>query len=195
MYLFVFDGLMGSGKTLAMSLLAFYLQEKHDLIVYSNYSFYGSKEFSSFSDFLDIAKETKPVILLLDEGHIDLDSGDFSTNAAKYFSHVFFYFRKLNCRLFITTPIFSNINTRFRALCSFLVNCSSFSDFFVFNIFDVQRNIFLKQIKIYKEHAFSYVKDIYDTNSIVSPIVFPANKLEFTELLSSIKLELEEKRA
>lgn len=195
MYLFVFDGLMGSGKTLAMSLLAFYLQEKHDLIVYSNYSFYGSKEFSSFSDFLDIAKETKPVILLLDEGHIDLDSGDFSTNASKYFSHIFFYFRKLNCRLFITTPIFTNINTRFRALCSILVSCSVYSDFFIFNIFDAQRNIFLKQIKIYKEHAFSYVKDIYDTNSVVSPIVFPANKLEFTELLSSIKLELEEKRA
>lgn len=106
-----------------------------------------------------------------------------------------FYFRKLNCRLFITTPIFSNINTRFRALCSFLVNCSSFSDFFVFNIFDVQRNIFLKQIKVYKEHAFSCVENVYDTNSIVSPIVFPANKLEFTELLSSIKSRLEEKRA
>lgn len=195
MYLFVFDGLMGSGKTLAMSLLAFYLQEKHDLIVYSNYSFYGSKEFNSFYNFLDIAKETKPVLLLLDEGHVDLDSGDFSTNAAKYFSHVFFYFRKLNCRLFITTPIFSNINTRFRALCSFLVNCSSFSDFFVFNIFDVQRNIFLKQIKVYKEHAFSCVENVYDTNSIVSPIVFPSNKLEFTELLSSIKSQLEEKRA
>lgn len=195
MYLVVFDGLMGSGKTLAMSLLAFYLQEKHDLIVYSNYSFYGSKEFSSFSDFLDIAKETKPVLLLLDEGHIDLDSGDFSTNAAKYFSHLFFYFRKLNCRLFITTPIFNNINTRFRALCSFLVNCSFDSDFFIFNIFDVQRDIFLKQIKIYKEHAFSCVENVYDTNSIVSPIVFPANKLEFTELLSSIKLKIEEKRA
>lgn len=195
MYLVIFDGLMGSGKTLAMSLLASYLHKKHDLIVYSNYSFYGSKEFSSFSDFLDIAKETKPVLLLLDEGHIDLDSGDFSTNAAKYFSHMFFYFRKLNCRLFITTPIFSNINTRFRALCSILVSCSFSCDFFVFNIFDVQKNVFLKQIKIYKEHAFSYVTGIYDTNSIVSPIVFPANKLEFTELLSSIKLQLEEKRA
>ena len=195
MYLVIFDGLMGSGKTLAMSLLASYLHKKHDLIVYSNYSFYNSKEFNSFYNFLDIAKETKPVLLLLDEGHVDLDSGDFSTNAAKYFSHLFFYFRKLNCRLFITTPIFSNINTRFSALCSFLVNCSSFSDFFVFNIFDVHRNIFLKQIKIYKEHAFSYVTGIYDTNSIVSPIVFPANKLEFTELLSSIKSRIEEKRA
>lgn len=106
-----------------------------------------------------------------------------------------FYFRKLNCRLFITTPIFSNINTRFRALCSFLVSCSFVSDFFIFNIFDVQRNIFLKQIKIYKKHAFSYSQSVYDTNSIVSPIVFPANKLEFTELLSSIKSRLEEKRA
>lgn len=75
--------------------------------------------------------------------------------------------------------------------------CIVFSEIctFVFNIFDVQRNIFLKQIKIYKEHAFSYVKDIYDTNSIVAPIVFPSNKLEFAELLSSIKLQLEEKRA
>ena len=195
MYLVVFDGLMGSGKTLAMSLLASYLHKKHDLIVYSNYSFYNSKEFNSFYNFLDIAKEEKPVILLLDEGHIDLDSGDFSTNAAKYFSHLFFYFRKLNCRLFITTPIFTNINTRFRALCSILVSCSFFGDFFVFNIFDVQRNIFLKQIKIYKEHAFSCVENVYDTNSIVSPIVFPSNKLEFTELLSSIKSRLEEKRA
>lgn len=106
-----------------------------------------------------------------------------------------FYFRKLNCRLFITTPIFTNINTRFSSLCSILVSCSFSCDFFVFNIFDVQRNIFLKQIKIYKEHAFSYVTGIYDTNSVVSPIVFPVDKLEFTELLSSIKLKLEEKRA
>ena len=195
MYLFIFDGLMGSGKTLAMSLLASYLEKMHDLVIYSNYSFYGSKEFSSFYDFLDIAKETKPVLLLLDEGHIDLDSGDFSTNAAKYFSHIFFYFRKLNCRLFITTPIFSNINTRFRALCSILVSCSVYSDFFIFNIFDVQRNIFLKQIKIYKKDVFIYSENIYDTNSIVAPIVFPSNKLEFTELLSSIKSGLEEKRA
>lgn len=59
----------------------------------------------------------------------------------------------------------------------------------------MQRNIFLKQIKIYKEYAFICVKNIYDTNSIVAPIVFPSNKLEFTELLSSIKLQLEEKRA
>lgn len=68
-------------------------------------------------------------------------------------------------------------------------------DFFVFNIFDVQRNIFLKQIKIYKEHAFSYSQSVYDTNSVVTPVVFPSNKLEFTELLSSIRSQLEKKRA
>lgn len=75
--------------------------------------------------------------------------------------------------------------------------CIVFSEIctFVFNIFDVQRNIFLKQIKIYKEHAFSYVTGIYDTNSVVTPVVFPSSKLEFTELLSSIKSWLEEKRA
>lgn len=186
MELVIFTGNRGVGKTLGMSLYALYLKGKTGCDLYSNYGLNGSQEFSSFIDFKSVAASGHSLVLL-DECHNDIDSRDLSS-ATKYFSHIVFYLRKLDCTLFMSTPLFSNVSARVRNVTNVLVNVSKNKKFFFYDFYDVQRDFFhVKRFRLVKDSVFDFARDVYDTKAIVTPLSYPQNKKEFEDLLKDIK--------
>lgn len=186
MYIMNFEGIMGNGKTLGMSILAKYFQEQSGCTLYSNYGLVGSKPFTSFNDFLDVAVQPHS-ILCLDEVHNDIDSRDFNTNSVKYFSHIAFYLRKLNCTLMMTTPLFENVESRVRGVTNIVIPVQKDKKYYYYPIYDWQSMRFLKTKKIKKELAHNIAGSIFDTNAMVEPLEYPANRDEFKKLLSQLK--------
>lgn len=188
MNLISFEGQMGNGKTLGMSILAKYYQEKTGCTLYSNYGLEGSKPFNSFYDFLDVCMQPSSIVCL-DESHNDVDSRDFSSNSVKFFSHIVFYLRKMRCMVMMTSPLFENLDSRIRGVTNVVVSVSKDKDYYYYPFFDYQSNKSLKTIKIKKDNAHSLAESIFDTYAMVTPLEYPSSRDEFKKLLIDIKLK------
>lgn len=182
-----FEGQMGNGKTLGQSILAKILQAETGCTLYSNYGLKGSKPFTSFNDFLDVAVQPHSIVCL-DEVHNDIDSRDFNTNAVKYFSHIAFYLRKMRCTLFMTTPLFENIESRVRGVTNIVVSVSKDKNYYYYPFYDWQSMKPLKVKKVKKELAHMVANEIFDTYAMVTPLEYPENRQEFKKLLEDLKL-------
>jgi hypothetical protein len=186
MNLIFFEGLMGSGKTLGMSIIAKDWQQRTGCTLYSNYGLKGSKPFTSFYDFLDVCEQPSSIICL-DEVHNDIDSRDFNTNAVKYFSHIVFYLRKMRCILMMTSPLFENVESRVRAVTSIVVPVCKDNKYYYYPFYDVQGDRYLKTKRIKKDIAHMIAADLYDTYEMVTPLEYPSNRDEFKNLLAELK--------
>lgn len=182
----VFDGFLGSGKTLGASIFAKYYQERSNCALYSNYGLVGAKSFKSLEDFKEIAQEQSS-ILVLDEAHINLDARSFSTNDVKFFTQLSYYLRKLRCTLIMTSPSFSDLDSRIRGITNVVCNVKKDGDNFYYDMFDIQSNQFLKTMIINQSDAFKVADQIFDTSSMVTPVTVPANRGDFMEYLEELK--------
>lgn len=182
----VFNGYLGSGKTLGAAIYAKHYSQLSGCALYSNCGLLGAKPFTSINDFKNIAREQSS-ILLLDEAHMDLDARSFSSNHVKFFTQVSYYLRKLRCTLIITTPSFSDLDTRIRNITNVLAFVKKDSKYFRYELFDWQSVKKIQDIKIKKENAFLVAESLFDTNSMVTPIDIPKNKDDFKEFLEELK--------
>lgn len=186
MQLCIVDGVLGSGKTLAMTLLGLYFQGLSNCSLYSNYGVTGAKSFSSFDDFLSIAKEDHS-LLLLDEAHTDLDSRNFSSNSVKFFTHVIFYLRKMRCTLFMATPSIENLDSRVRGIANLYIHVTKNKTHFIYDFYDIQSDRYLKTYKIRQLDAFECATLAYDTYGMVSPVEYPEDKNKFNQFIANLK--------
>ncbi|MCY7487900.1 zonular occludens toxin domain-containing protein [Paenibacillus alvei] len=186
MNLMVIDGYLGSGKTLGMSILARYFQERSGCSLYSNYGLIGAQQFNHYSQFLDLTNNQSSIVCL-DEAHVDLDSRNSTTNISKYFTHLMFYFRKLRTTMFLATPSVENLDSRVRALANIYTHVEKKATKFNYHMWDLQSGRFLKTLSIPKSKAFAIAPQIYDTYKMVSPMIFPEKKEEFTKFISELK--------
>lgn len=182
----VFNGYLGSGKTLGACIYALHYVQKSGCALYSNCGLVGSKPFTSIDDFKEIAKE-KSSILVLDEAHMDLDARSFSSNHVKFFTQVSYYLRKLRCTLIITTPSFEDLDTRIRKITNVLAFVSKDANYFKYELWDVQSRKFIQNMKITKTNAFMVGDALFDTNSMVTPVEIPKNKDDFKDFLEELK--------
>lgn len=182
----VFEGYLGSGKTLGAAIYSKHFSQLSGCALYSNCGMLGSKPFTCLDDFKHIAREQSS-ILLLDEAHMDLDARSFSSNHVKFFTQVSYYLRKLRCTLIITTPSFSDLDTRIRNITNILAFVSKDAKYFRYELWDVQSRKHKKDMKIKKENAFMVAETLFDTNSMVTPIDIPKNKDDFKEFLEELK--------
>lgn len=186
MYVINFEGIMGNGKTLGMSLMAKYFQEQTGCTLYSNYGLVGSKPFHSFYDFLDVAVQPSSIICL-DEVHNDIDARDYNTNAVKYFTHIVFYLRKMRCTLMMTSPLFENVESRVRGVTNIVIPVHKDNDYYYYPFYDWQSLKYLKTKRVKKENAHKASKFIFDTYSMVTPLEYPENRNDFKKLLQDLK--------
>lgn len=177
---------MGNGKTLGMSIVAKDWQQRSGATLYSNYGLEGSKPFTSFEDFMDVAIQPSSIVCL-DEIHNDIDARDFNTNAVKYFSHIVFYLRKMRCILMMTSPLFENIETRVRNVTNVVVPVSKDQHYFYYPFYDAYSMKFLKEKKILKSRAELAASAIFDTYSMVTPLEYPSSRDTFKELITNLK--------
>lgn len=191
MYVWVFQGNLGEGKTSAMSILAHYYATRArklgiDVQLFANYGLKGARRLTHYSDFYKVA-EAESSICLLDEAQTSLDSRLFQKGSNIYLTQFFFYLRKLRASLFMTTPNIRNLDSRIRALCNILVDCHKTPAGFIYYIYDYQGERLLKRkfLPMYKAQEIWSV-GLYDTNQIITSIEFPANERQFKQFLEQI---------
>lgn len=181
----VFDGELGSGKTLGAVIFANYLKSKSpDTVLYSNFGMYGSKEFTSLEHFLEVA-ENPSSIIVLDEAHVDLDNRSFNTNHVKFLTATSFYLRKIRATLIMTSPLFENLDSRIRAITNVLCLVSKTKTHFYYEMYEPNSLKHLGTKKIRQTNAFKM--NLYDTNAIVTQLEMPAKKDEFDKFLFELK--------
>lgn len=182
----VFEGYLGSGKTLGATIFAKTFVEKSGCALYSNCGVAGSKSFASLDDFKLIAQEESS-ILILDEAHIDLDSRSFNSNHVKYLTSVSYFLRKMRCTLIITSPSFDDLDSRIRGVTNILAQVTKTKNYFLYTLFDVQSNKYLTTYRVNKDLAFSISATLYDTGAMVTPIEIPKTKDDFNKFLEELK--------
>lgn len=184
MHVVVVEGYLGAGKTLGMTLLAKYLESCSNGVLYSNFGVKGAKQFTSLKHFLTVAADPSSIVML-DEAHIDLDSRSFSSNHVKFVSQTSFYLRKMRCTLMLTSPLYENLDSRIRGITNILVRVSKDKRYFYYEFYDIQSERYLKSFKVRQDKAF--LLDLYDTNTIVTPLEVPEKKPEFDRFLEELK--------
>lgn len=124
MAIVVFDGQIGSGKTLAMVAFA---QKAHlaGREVYSNIKMKFAHHIFTRDDWKNWGKNQVqfPVgtAIFLDEAHMFFDSRRSAQNVEK--SWFVLQSRKRGCDLFLTTQIFGSLDLRARMNCSLIIGC------------------------------------------------------------------------
>lgn len=186
MYLMGFDGRMGEGKTFGMSLLAQHFRQKSGCTLYSNYGLAGSKLFTTFDQFLDVAQQPSSIICL-DEIHTDLDSRSGNTNISKYFTHMIFYLRKLRCTIMFASPLISNVEYRVRGVMNVYCQVSKTKNKFRYEMWDMQSGAYLRTMTVNQQKAFAIGHQIYDTHKMVVPMEFPSTKEEYNTIINKLK--------
>lgn len=186
MNLITVSGYLGAGKTLGMSYLAHYWANQSNATLFSNYALRGSKQFVHLTDFLQVANEQSSIVCL-DESHLDLSSRDFNTNSVKWFTNVSFYLRKMRCTLMLTTPLFSNLDTRIRGIVNIHIQVSKDKQFFYYDFYDMQRMVYLKRKRVRYADLIALGSSLYDTFAMVVPLEYPAKKEDFNKFLHDLK--------
>lgn len=181
----VFDGKLGSGKTLGAVVFANYLKtQSPQTQLYANFDMKGAKQFYNLEQFYEIAQNPSSIIVL-DEAHVDLDSRSFNTNHVKYLTATSFYLRKVRATLIMTSPLFENLDSRIRSITNMLCLVSKDKTYFYYEMYDPTTMKLLKTKKIKQQKAFDM--QLYDTNSIVTQIEMPMKKDEFDKFLFNLK--------
>lgn len=191
MFVWVFQGNLGEGKTFGASVMAQYFVArgkkagiKADL--YSNFGLMGAKPLTSYRDFYQVAK-SEASICVMDEAHINLDSRLFARGSNIYMTQFMFYLRKLNTSLFMTTPNIRNLDSRMRQLTNILVDCHKVSGGFLYDIYDFQSERLLRK-KFLPQYIAKkiFATGMYDSHAIVRAVEFPANERAFGQFLDKI---------
>jgi hypothetical protein len=191
MYLWVFQGNLGDGKTFGASVLAHYFQSKAQAAgvqvdLYSNYGLKGSKPLDNYKDFYNVARSPNS-IGIMDEAHVNLDSRLFSKGSNIFMTQFFFYFRKLHHTMFLTTPSIRNLDSRVRNLTNILVDCRKAGGSFIYNVYDYSgekllKRLYLPAVKVKQLFACK----LYNTDNIVRNVQFPSTEREFDKFLTEI---------
>lgn len=192
MYVWVFQGNLGEGKTFGMSVLALYFATRArkagiNVDLYANYGLKGAKPLSSYRDFYNVA-QSEASIVLLDEAHVNLDARLFHKGGNIYMTQFFFYLRKLNASLFMATPNIRNLDSRMRLLTNILVDCHKTPGGFIYDIYDYQGARFLRRKFLPKPIADEiFETGMYDTHAIIRAVEFPQNERQFSRFLDKIE--------
>ncbi len=199
MYVWVFQGQLGEGKTFGMSVLAWYFVTRARRAgikadIYANFKLKGAKPLTSYRDFYNVAR-SEASICLLDEAHVNLDSRLFHRGANIYMTQFFFYLRKLSASLFMTTPHIRNLDSRMRQLTNILVDCHRVTGGFLYDIYDYQAAKLLRRkfLPMYVAQQI-FATGMYDSHAIIRAVEFPSNERAFDRFLDQI-IEIREGRS
>lgn len=191
MYVWVFQGNLGEGKTFGMSVLAHYYASRAaragiDIALFANYGLTGARPLTHYRDFYKVA-QAHGSIVCLDEAHVNLDSRLFAKAANIYMTQFFFYLRKLQASLFMTTPHIRNLDSRMRQLTNILVDCHRTPGGFLYDIYDYQGARFLRRKFLPKYRAQEIFRvGLYDTHAIIRAVTFPGSEREFDRFLTRV---------
>jgi len=169
-------GNLGSGKTFVMTLLTY--SDKRE--IWSNYKI--NRENYKPLGVIDLLNLPDNIILLMDEAYAWIESRVSSSTLNEYLSSILFHTRKTFTDIYLTTPMFSTIDKRFRKQANFIIFCKHRENFefddFNFIFYNVNNNSYGSSSLTYKK-AKKYFS-LYDTYEKIES--FRKRGLEFNIL-------------
>jgi hypothetical protein len=185
MYIWIFDGTLGAGKTLGMTLFSHYYADRTGATIYSNYNG-GHKQIEDYRFLLDVAKQHSSIIQI-DEAQVSFDSRFFARKGQVYMTQLLFYLRKLRSTMMLSSPSIANIDSRVRQITNIYVFCENKRGNFNYTLFDFQSGKQLRKYAIPHKKAYDFVSAKYDTSNIVQPFEFPTDDNLFHSFLQEVK--------
>jgi hypothetical protein len=165
-----YGGLLGSGKTLGMTIFS-YLDYKEDgMKVYSNFK----TTFSEMINPLDLLKfKLSDCVLMLDELETIFDSRNSGSTINQLFSYFFLQSRKKNVKIRYTAQMLDTVDKRGRYVSDFPILCKALPttlkpDRFVYVIHYGLQELGRVTLKLEKAKPFF---EMYDTTEIIVPFV------------------------
>lgn len=161
--LIIILGILGSGKTL---LLTYFASKLKDRIIYSNYEL----KLENYHPLKPIDLITLPtnIEVFLDEGYAWLESRISASQLNRYMSYLLFQSRKRNTNFYITAPLFSTIDKRFKLYADYIIMCERKKDGFKYTSI-LRKNSRVKKFFFPMSKAKEIFK-LYDTYEIVEPM-------------------------
>lgn len=175
------SGLLGSGKTLLMTIIG---KSSHDRgrEIYSNYY----TKFSKMIDPYELLKfELNNCTLLLDEIQTLFDSRISSSEINRLSSYFFLQTRKRNVNLIYTSQLLGAVDLRLRFITDFNILAERLTSGFRYTIYVSSLYYPAKTIFLPYEKAKKFF-DLYDTSQIIYPFAINPN-IDFDFILDIYK--------
>lgn len=181
----VFDGPLGSGKTLAMSIFAHHFRAVamarygHDIKLFSNYGLAESAPLDVYEDWYGVA-EAHGSICCWDEAHMSLSNRKWSAYGNGIATEVMMYVRKMRAVQMYATQNIQMIDTRIRDVMELHIRCRKVGKRgFSYDIYDHQAGYKIKTLYLPMRVAKEIFKlDLYDTYAMVRTMPLPKNERE-----------------
>ncbi len=186
MYVWIFDGFLGSGKTFGVSVFSHLYAQAAGCPIFSNYGLRGSQAINNYEAFYDVA-QYRQSIMAFDEFQNDADARMAMSNTNIHLTQLLIYLRKIGAYMMTTSPDAENIDARIRRLCNIRVFCEKSKKGFCFNIMDFQRNTLFKRKFMPAWRAEEIFKaGLYNTYRIIRPIPYPTSKAAYGSFLDKL---------
>jgi hypothetical protein len=188
MFVWDFQGNLGSGKTFGMSVFAHWFKAAAarngiESKLFANYSLVQSQRIMGYKDFYKVA-ESSASIVCVDEAHINLDSRLFGRGKNVYLTQFLMYMRKLRASFFFASPTIFNLDRRMRNLTNILVDCQKYRGGFHWEVYDYQSQRLIRKLFMPMWKANKIIRTgIYDTYEMVYSIDFPDSEDGFREFI------------
>ena len=194
--LIIILGILGSGKTL---LLTYFASKLKNRTIYANYEL-KLENYHSLKP-IDLITLPTDIEVFLDEGYAWLESRISASQLNRYMSYLLFQSRKRNTNFYITAPLFSTLDKRFKLYADYIIMCERKKDGFKYTSI-LRKNSRVKKFLFPMSKAKEIFK-YYDTYEIVEPMnianmeynIIKNDKKELlrisTEIANKIKLDLE----
>lgn len=181
----VFDGPLGSGKTLAMSIFAHNFKARakalygHDINLFSNYELAQSAPLKTYEDWYGVA-EAHGSICCWDEAHMSLSNRRWSGYGQGIATEVMMYVRKMRSVQMYATQNIGMIDTRIRDVMEIHVRCRKVGNRgFSYEIWDHQAQYKIKTIFLPMKVAKRiFTLELFDTHAMVRTMPLPKNERE-----------------
>lgn len=190
----IFDGPLGSGKTLAMSIFAHNFRARakalygHDIQLFSNYELAESAPLNEYHDWYGVA-EAHGSICCWDEAHMSLSNRKWSGYGQGIATEVMMYVRKMRSVQMYATQNIAMVDTRIRAVMEIHVRCrKNGKRGFIYDIYDYQAGFKIKTLHLPMSVAKRIFKlNLYDTYAMVRSMPLPKNEREGTKFWDTLE--------
>lgn len=195
-----FTGPLGSGKTLGMTVWAWYLSAKaRGVPIFANYALrpayfrrhqavnpagFRMGYVKGAADLIEMV-EAGGGILLLDELHRMLDSRLSIASVNIYLSQFFMYLRKLGITCLLASQHELNFDRRVRNVLDLMINCRKTPEGFSYTLIDHQGRQILGHRFLPLKQAEKF-RGAYDTYELIKGFTFPGTQKAFDKFLADL---------
>lgn len=195
-----FEGNLGAGKTLGMTVFTWYFSLMSDANVLSNlplradaFQKHSAKNpdfwlgyLDNFDDFIPLT-ERGGGIVAWDEFHQSVDSRSWARKTQVYFTEFAMYLRKINAPLFFTSQSVANqIDVRIRQIIDGIIVCRKSPQMFHYTMYDAVTYRYKKSWKLPRFFIQKFFS-VYDSYRIVRPVSFPSTERAYIDFLDGLE--------